>query len=83
MAYDSKCFDLAEAFLSDEPLLNKPEYTKELAQHIQYEIESYIRWEKQRLKAPRKANTCEAGFVINSGPCKKCGATDDERCKYA
>ena len=40
-SYDSKCFDLAEAFLGDEPHIPK-EATGDLAQEIQQCIEDFI-----------------------------------------
>lgn len=42
MAYDTKCWDLAAAFLSDTPHLETPDRIEGLAQHIQTEIESWI-----------------------------------------
>lgn len=41
-SYDSRCYDLAEIFLSDEPTLNVPRHFHELAQDIQIAIEDYI-----------------------------------------
>lgn len=40
--YDTKCFDLAEAFLSDEPTIDTPEYRARLAVQIQLTIEEWI-----------------------------------------
>jgi hypothetical protein len=42
MAYDSRCYDLAEIFLLDEPELASEVNTKELAQAIQDAIENFI-----------------------------------------
>lgn len=42
MAYDVKCHELAEAFLSDEPSINTKENVSELAQLIQDAIENFI-----------------------------------------
>lgn len=42
ITYDTKCQDLAEAFLSDEPDLRTAENTKDLAQLIQITIEDFI-----------------------------------------
>ena len=41
MAYDSKCYDLAEFFLSEEKDITE-EMRQELAQDIQTVIEDYI-----------------------------------------
>ena len=41
-SYDSRCYDRAEIFLSDEPTLNVPRHFHELAQDIQIAIEDYI-----------------------------------------
>ena len=40
--YDSKCAELAEAFLADEPFLNTKERRHELATAIQQAIEDCI-----------------------------------------
>lgn len=42
MGYDSRCYDLAAAFLVDWPEKNTEENRDKLAQHIQTEIESEI-----------------------------------------
>lgn len=42
MGYDTKCYDLAAAFLADWPEKNTKENRDKLAQHIQNEIESEI-----------------------------------------
>lgn len=42
MAYDTKCFDLAEAFLEDSPHLNTEARRHTLAQLIQTTIEDEI-----------------------------------------
>jgi len=44
MGYDSRCYDLAAVFLSDEPEKNTEANRDELAQHIQYEIEGWIEY---------------------------------------
>lgn len=58
--YDSKCFDLAEAFLSDEedyddwsPELQR-ERTSMLASHIQEAIESWLQYELGVLREGQK-----------------------------
>ena len=42
MGYDQKCYDLADAFLSDEGAINTTENTERLAQLIQDVIEDEI-----------------------------------------
>lgn len=44
MAYDSKCYDLAEHFLADEPSLNNVTARRSLAQFIQTAVEGEIAW---------------------------------------
>ena len=51
--YDSRCYDIAEAFLADEPTINKEEMVKKLAQFIQDNIENFISWE---VEEERKRN---------------------------
>lgn len=46
MSYDTKCYDLAEAFLDDEPHLKAK--TGELAQLIQTTIEDWINYENRQ-----------------------------------
>jgi len=46
--YDSKCYDLAEAFLSDEPEVNTAENRHVLAQLIQQAIEDFIEIAKEK-----------------------------------
>ena len=43
MAYDTKCYDLADAFLEDEPALRTEPNRKKLAQEIQTAIENWIK----------------------------------------
>lgn len=52
MAYDSKCYDLAEAFLEDEPHLNTEGRRDELAQLIQTTIEDFIAHEQSNYEPP-------------------------------
>jgi hypothetical protein len=40
--FDSKCYDLAEHFLEDEPTLDNEDARNELAQEIQEAVESWI-----------------------------------------
>lgn len=47
MAFDPKCYDLAEHFLSDEePPIQSDENKRRLAQTIQNEIENWIEYEE-------------------------------------
>ena len=52
MSYDPHCQDLAELFLSDEPLLYGR--AASLAQHIQNSIESWIGFERDLVVERRK-----------------------------
>jgi hypothetical protein len=56
MAYDTKCFDLAEAFLEDEPTLQTENKKKALAQTIQTAIEEWIIWERDHAAAASVAD---------------------------
>ena len=47
MSYDQKCFDLAKAFLEDEPDLDNERGAEELAQAIQEVIEAWIEEQKK------------------------------------
>lgn len=47
MAYDPKCFDLAQAFLEDHADLNNADRRHELAQTIQRTIDVWIEDERQ------------------------------------
>ena len=42
LSFDSKCYDLAEHFLEDEPTLKTEEMKNQLAQEIQDAVESWI-----------------------------------------
>lgn len=46
MSYDSRCYDLAEAFLVDWPTFNNEQRRDQLAQHIQTTIENWIEYEE-------------------------------------
>lgn len=46
MAFDERCYDLAEVFLSDEAELNTPANRNKLAQYIQTGIEDWIATER-------------------------------------
>jgi hypothetical protein len=41
-SFDSKCYDLAEHFLQDEPDLDNEDRRKELAQEIQEAVEAWF-----------------------------------------
>lgn len=47
MSYDTKCYDLAESFLSDEPEKNTEANRSILAQRIQDAIEMYMSYEAE------------------------------------
>ena len=64
MAYDTKCFDLAEAFLEDSPHLATAKRTDELAQLIQTTIEDFIASEEQNYEPPSPPGW-EGGFAEN------------------
>jgi hypothetical protein len=56
--YDSKCFDLAEAFLEDEDNLTddqRKRFTHELAVHIQEAIGSWLSYELGVLREGEKS----------------------------
>lgn len=50
MSYDTKCFELAGEFLSDEKavLRDDPKKREELAQIIQDAIEEYLDYEREK-----------------------------------
>lgn len=62
--YDPKCFDLAEAFLDDEPHLATDRRVDELAALIQRAIEDYIAHEQSKYEPPDPPGF-EAGFADN------------------
>lgn len=64
MAFDSKCFDLAEAFLQDTPHIWTESRVSKLAQEIQDTIESFIRDEQDNYEPPDPPGF-EAGFADN------------------
>lgn len=78
MSYDSKCYELASAFLQDWPTKNTEENRDKLAQHIQTEIESEIEFVLEPVAA--RCELCgepmpsgEEMFKYHgfSGPCPK------------
>lgn len=64
MAYDTKCYDLAEAFLEDTPHLNTEKNRDELAQLIQTTIEDQVQ-HLERNYEPADPPGFEAGFAAN------------------
>lgn len=62
MAYDSRCYDLAAVFLSDEPELDTEPRREELAQLIQTTIEDHIAFERGQEQTRRELNdhTCSS-----------------------
>jgi hypothetical protein len=64
MAYDPKCFDLAESFLDDHPHLSNDRRVEELAQLIQRTIDGYIEHEQANYEPPDPPGF-EAGFADN------------------
>jgi hypothetical protein len=42
LSFDSKCYDLAEHFLEDEPTLDNEDARNQLAQEIQETVEAWI-----------------------------------------
>jgi hypothetical protein len=55
--YDSRCYDLAEVFLSDEEGLNTDHAKAHLAAHIQEAIESEIEWMRDRKQTINQEET--------------------------
>lgn len=62
--FDSKCYDLASAFLEDEPDLFTDKKSKELARVIQDAIEDYI-YDQRKNCEPREPTGFEGGFAAN------------------
>ena len=64
MAYDSRCYDLAEVFLADEPALQTENKKAALAQTIQEAIETWIEWEHdhelQKMRDELNNETCSS-----------------------
>lgn len=75
MSYDSRCYDLAETFLEDEPTINTEANRAELAQLIQTTIEDHIAW----LQAPDVEKTYVCGYASDKGQPGRCTPGDD-RC---
>lgn len=51
MAYDARCFDLAELFLSDTPEICTERNKRRLAQHIQSSVEDWIAYQEGQCDA--------------------------------
>lgn len=64
MAFDQKCFDLAQMFLSDTPHLETKKRTDELAQIIQTTIEDWIAFEQGNYEPPDPPGF-EGGFAAD------------------
>lgn len=62
--YDTKCYDLAEAFLEDTPHLNTEARRKALASDIQDAIDTFIDYEQTHYEPPDPPGF-EAGFAEN------------------
>lgn len=62
--FDSKCYDLASAFLEDEPNLFTDANCNELAAEIQRTIEDFIA-DAKRNSEPQDASGFEGGFAAN------------------
>ncbi len=60
MTYDPKCWDVADAFLADEPRLATPEHTDKLAQRLQDTIEGYIEYELDNYDPSPYCSACGA-----------------------
>jgi hypothetical protein len=63
ISYDSRCYDLAEIFLEDEPNLNTDQHKRELAGRIQETIESEIQWMRDQHARPAPINETETKDV--------------------
>lgn len=73
MGYDTKCYDLAEAFLADEVAINTPEHVDKLAQLIQDTIEGELAlWNEEA--RPVRGLTIHS--VIDGGTLGDCVACD-------
>lgn len=63
--YDTKCYELADSFLSDEPHLATTDRTEELAALIQTTIEDFIEHEKRNYDGAEPHPAEEAGWAAN------------------
>lgn len=64
MTHDQKCFDLAEAVLSDQPHLWTSKRVDELAAIIKITVETYVELEEFKYEPPDPPGF-EAGFADN------------------
>lgn len=80
MSFDPKCYDLAEAFLQDEPLLNTDARRSHLAQVIQSVIEEEIADMREAHANPtrRAMSAIAAALAADQSPrlvpCEGCGS---------
>lgn len=65
MSHDSKCYDLAAVFLSDEPALDTTKRCDELADLIQQTIEDWIAYERANYEPPETGDAWTGGFADN------------------
>lgn len=63
--YDTKCFDLAEAFLSDAPHLATHDRADELAALIQRTIEEFIAHAQSNYEPAQHGDAWAGGFAEN------------------
>ena len=63
--YDQKSYDIAEAFLEDEPHLNTEKRRDELAQEIQRTIENFIAYEQANYEPADPMRHVEFPFAAN------------------
>jgi hypothetical protein len=63
--YDSKCWDLAEVFLSDEPHLSTTDRIEALAVIIQEAIEDFITTEQSNYEPRETGDAWAGGFADN------------------
>lgn len=63
--YDTKCWGLADCFLSDEPHMHTAERADALAKLIQQTIEDYIEFEKANYEPKETGDAWAGGFAEN------------------
>jgi len=63
--YDSKCWDLADEFLSGHPHLHTDKHTGSLAGYIQCAIEDYIEDANNNYEPPETGDAWTGGFADN------------------
>lgn len=64
MTFDSRCYDLASAFLEDEPNLFTEQGCTELAKRIQQAVEDFIAEARDNYEPPDPPGF-EGGFADN------------------